>query len=1291
MISIDNLIEELVTQPHKKNLQLFDGIAGTVDKFKEQRPTELRLFKDHMSRITGFRDQLKEAGKFNLTLDAVSQSITNTISEMTERWMDQKDVEYQQIDQQVESLKLQIEQENKLHNQQIRQSNTDENANFVMLEAKRKELESYSDRIFDICSQWGISTSDVDMDASMFTPQELSNLYDDYLKYVKKDVEGKNIITMMKNKIPNVTVQGVIILVLLILCFTQILDFLAIAFFGALIVNQIKNKNRLKYYSILMGITFNIKPEELGYVAFDDSRLLPEELTDEMMDNDERFAQFETMYDEVEQKYAPDDPSLLQAQLLNEFGMRRAEFDKMLKDMQAEHEAKCNKILQDIADEIDWLNKEYERLKALFKTLGNNFSQHLYFKEDFVLGLHDDCIEEVVSVGLRNMVIRPSHDEKVFNKFMQALYVNAISNVWPGRLTVYVYDPNGFGRTFTPFFQQSLSRLLIFENSELGPILEKLTNEVQENFKTMGSLTIQEFNKDCEATGKTPKDYSLLIIMSQPKTVEEDEKLTNFFEYSATGGCFIWVVSNEMTPNNAFIFNAPFENIPNPLIDTINEDWCKKVSDNYVEAVENAKPKGLLWADFINNVLPLEKTWKGDASKFLDFYPGYEDGDPGKHQAFTLGNEGNVHAIGVGTSGAGKSVFLNHIVGTMCRQFDPSQLELWLCDFKGVEFKAYMKTPRAKAARLCKPVRAGDGYMVKKDEKTQEVLGYYAHNKETGEYTFSAEPTPDCNELHVFMQDLDKKTKKPKMKKGVEIPPRPKSDTQYEPNMESYCLPHIAACLCTSDGDFATSLFKAYRNKADQRYDDMKILGVKNMPGWNSRVKTLLGSPKPPEIVDAHGKEEGFNPMWSEDDLWPRVLFICDEFQVIFQKADPNNVEEIKKDITQIAKVARACGMHIFFTSQSMKGTISSDILANFTLRFALRCEAEVSQDIIGSTRAAEIREKNGYLIVQSQEMKTAADQKRFKTPFLCDDENSGKDTTSELFDNIRFLYNKAASEDEFKKFANRDVIAYEEATKHPIQQLIDLYQRPEVVSKLPESGVFFLGMRMAYSTNKLPDNFVLGAQNNTHIFSCFTDYKDLAMFFMTIVTNIKNNKVPGTVVINSQIEDLAVITDAEQYITHDMHKHLLSSRVEPAEVIDWIMTLKQKREEANDRSKPTWIILMGWDKGKGIGVEPDPSIRAKLNNLLQMAGEWNIHIIMINSGVGSIAMSTVEACKHRIAGKCSNDESQMVLGNRQASKSYEMSTGWLFSYVGGKITRDKLFIADVDLDKLSKSEIVMT
>lgn len=1286
MKSIDEYIALLVDDPYKKSLDGLDSYDSRFQRFQEERPDNLTVFKPHLKKISNFRNAL-DSLKFEFNLEVVRAVILDDLSKEQEEWLRQEESAINEIDQQVLNLKEQIERSNKEYNQRLIASNKSSNVGFEQLESKRKQLETYSDKIFDICSQYGITTSMVNIDESMFSLDELDKMYDDYLAYMQKESAGVNIVSKFRSKVPDTMTQGVVLLVILIACFTPILDIVSIGFFALLAANQISNVNRYKYYSILLAVVFNVKPENMGYTALDESQLLPEELTTEMLDSDERFSKFEQIYDEVSAKFEGTGPAVEQARFLSEWSAKMPENQEKINGYKSVYEGRVDRLKKDVEDEIEFLNKEYERLKSEYKFIGERFSKHLTFNGTYVLGLHDDCVEESVNTGDKNIVIRPCHDPSLMNKFIQTMFINAIGNVCPGKLKVIVYDPNNFGRGLMPLYKADLKEYVEFYNSDLDKILNEQIDYVQNNFKEMSGKTINEFNQKCEEVGITPIAYRLIIILSQPKTVEEDEQLQNFLEYSATGGVYIWVVSDNIQARDAYVFRRPFEGVENPIVDMVNDEWCGKVANNYIQAIDDSKPKGLLWQSFIQNVWPEEKTWTGDASKYIDFYAGYHNGDPTEYKPYTLGNEGNVHAIGVGTSGAGKSVFLNHLIGTMCRVFSPKQLALWLCDFKGVEFKAYMHSLRPKAARLCKPFKVMPDDTPSMDDDWKEVFGYYKYNPETKEYLYSAEPTSDCTELHKFKQPV--KNGKVKMKNGKEVTPVPKADTTFPDNMEMYSLPHIDACLCTSDGDFATSLFKAFRTKAERRYDDLGFIGVKNMPGWNSKVKGLIGTRKPDKMIETHTKlwkETDFNPIWSEADLWPRVLFICDEFQVIFQKADPKNVDKIKGDIQYIAKVARACGMHIFFTSQSMKGTVSSDILANFTLRFALRCEPEVSMDIIGSKRASEIREKNGYLIVQSQEMKTPEDQKKYKTPFLNDEPGSGITTESELFDNIKYLYQKA----EEWKLPKKDVISYEEKTTHPIQELVDLYERLDKEGRRPESGVFFLGNRMAYSTNKAPDNIILGSRNNTNIISCFGDTTDFVQFFSELVCNINNNKNPGTIIINSQVADLSYLTDAENVITYpDKHKHLVSEKFSCVQMIDWIDKLFTVRKESGKKDSPVWVFLLGWDKGKGFGIEPDTGKRSKLVGIMQTAGEYNIHFIFINSSMTGISAAVIAACKHRIAGKCSLDDSMALLGNKAASVNYEIATGWMFSWNDGVTTRDKIYVTPLERE-IAATEIVL-
>ena len=1189
MVSISDYIKVFVDDPYKKLLATLDQYDERLLKFEDERPERLEDFKDHMIKLNNFKTALQNV-KFTFTLDNVREVITNDLTTENEKWLTAKEQAYDSIDSEITELKTRIENENKAYNQSLIAQNTTANIGFETLESKRKILEGYSDEIFNICNQYGITSSDINIDENMFTVDELNSLYDEYIAYMQKSSSRSNVISKFRSKVTSPTVQGIILLTILFLCFTALFDFVSIAFFVLLGYNQIKNINKAKYYSILMAVTFNVKPENMGFVELDKSQFLPEALTDEMLDIDERFSQFEEKYDTVEKMYSETDPAILSAKVMSEWASALPENEAKLAEMKRIYDNKVFAILSDVDAEVAYMTKLYNKLRDEYKFLGERFTQHLSFSGRFVLGLHDDCIEEYVDVGQRNIIIRPNQDVNLMNKFLQVMYVNAISNVCPGKLKVIVYDPNDFGRSVMPLFKNEINAYFEVHNDDLNKILDELVNYVQENFKDMSGKTIDEYNEKCEMLGMTPIEYRVLMVLSQPKTIEEDEKLNNFFEYSATGGVFIWMMSPSMQSKNAFVFRAPFEGIRNPIVNMVNDDWCSKVEQNYATAIENSKPKGLLWKHFIDNVIPDDKTWVDTADNCMNLYPGYLNGDPSAHKPFEVGNTGNVHVIGVGGTGAGKSVFLNHLIATATKEYSPRELELWLVDFKGTEFKFYL-------------------------------------------------PNDAC----------------------------------------PYMLPHIKACLCTSDGDYATSLFHALRAEADHRYDVLKDPSL-----YTSELAYCPDGKTSPNQKGA----VGWNKFWRQkakdtgddrylENCWARILFIADEFQVIFEKADAKNLELIKADITQIAKVGRAANVHIFFTSQSMKKTLSADILQQFTLRFALRCDKDVSQEILGTTKASDIKEKFGFLIVKATGISNE-DQPRYKTPFIPDDE-------------LREHIKKMALLAEERHMPKKDVITYEEVTKHPIEQLIDVYKNEETRKKLPDYGVFFLGNRMAYSANKAPDNIVLTSQNNTNIMSVCSDYTDFVMFYQELICNIKNNKVPGTIVINTQVHDLGYLCDIDNTITFpEKHKHLLYENTKPKDMVAWLEKLLAARKSNGKKDTPIWVFLLGWEKGTGFGVEADLTLRTKINNFLQTCGEENIHIIFMCTTMMGIPFATINACKYRIAAKCSTDDSMNLIGTKQAGLNYDgMKTGWIFSWHDSNITRDKLYISKCERE-ITSNEIVL-
>ncbi|MBR1737136.1 MAG: hypothetical protein IJ736_09000, partial [Firmicutes bacterium] len=143
-------------------------------------------------------------------------------------------------------------------------------------------------------------------------------------------------------------------------------------------------------------------------------------------------------------------------------------------------------------------------------------------------------------------------------------------------------------------------------------------------------------------------------------------------------------------------------------------------------------------------------------------------------------------------------------------------------------------------------------------------------------------------------------------------------------------IPHAKLIAGTTDGEYALSVVEYLLKEMRRRQAEFGRYKFQNIMDWNKAV--LSGKIK--------------------EKYMPRILFLCDEFQVLFTEVDEKIVDKIKVYITSVSKLARFAGCHLWFTSQSMKGTMSADILDQFTLRAALRSSYETSVDILGNDAA---------------------------------------------------------------------------------------------------------------------------------------------------------------------------------------------------------------------------------------------------------------------------------------------------------------------------------------------------
>lgn len=1144
---IDERIESAYEDCDIKINDLYNEVSEVFD------PVDIAGCNKKLKVLAGFKEEIKNI-HFNVDLSDLEKIIINRFSKDIFEFQAGNDKISDKYDgiinELIESKKKEIEVENG----KLRRDFEETNEVYLFLEEKRQKLLLYSDEVIEVASTYGITTSDIDVSNESFELEELNTLYNEFLDYMQTSSEKINLITWIKEKVPNVNTRGIILLILLVLCFTPLLSVLGILFFIAITMAQIKHSDHVKKHLLLMGLMFNINPLEKGFVDGEPSTIqLPEDFTE----TDEETVKAVVEWEEELKKREEFNPEDEMQEELNYLNINALKINKQVKEKSDAIEDTKKGILLSIAEEIKKVEDLRENMLKNLKVLGDDFSICVIFNTKFALGVDNDGLEEFVDIGLRNVSIKPIPDPTTRKYFLSVMLANALCNVRFGSLSVIVHDPNNMGRDIVDLYDEKFSEIIQFRHSELQNIIKELSEVTQSNLETMHSLSITEFNNNCMESGRKPLQYRLLLVLSQPKKIEDDEALREFMRFSANYGVFVWIISSNSF-DNTLQFNKPFERVTNPYPIKDYNKFCKKIVE-CVKMSEKSIPKSsLMWDKFSNSICTDDKMWTYSADEFIELDVGYKDGDPNMKDNFKVGNVGNVHCLLVGGTGSGKSVLLNNLIANATKKYSPEALELWLVDFKGAEFSFYMK------------------------------------------------------------------------QQGFQ-----------------YNLPHIKACLCTSDGEYAVSLYKALVKEAERRYALFIELGFKNLVQYNAVMRNQ-GTP---------------------EKCMPRILVINDEFQVMFEKCESKIAEAVKGDITYIGKVARACGVHLLFASQSMKGTLSQDLLDQFSLRMVLRCSEEVSDSLLNNRCSGKIRESNGWLYVKSIGMEPLL----HRTPYI--PENM-------LREHIKKCHDMAIE----RQLPEKDIITYREETKHSIEEIDEVYSKYGETMDL--SNCMFFGPPMIYKDNKAPINVVLDNSNNTHIFALLPDPSDMVDFYRTCKRNIFNHKNKSTKILcNAQLQDIYTILEFDIDTPESMRNFSLPTE-SPHKIVSLLKDIYENRKGKEDLS-PLYVFLSGWEKAIGFGVDRDPRLTADVGQLLQLCGETDMHFVFLCTAIGEIPKVVYGACDTIICGKVQEKDSYTLMDSKSASKSYDLKNGYMYINFKGEVSRAKIYQSG-DKREVKKATIVI-
>lgn len=163
-------------------------------------------------------------------------------------------------------------------------------------------------------------------------------------------------------------------------------------------------------------------------------------------------------------------------------------------------------------------------------------------------------------------------------------------------------------------------------------------------------------------------------------------------------------------------------------------------------------------------------------------------------------------------------------------------------------------------------------------------------------------------------------------------------------------IPHLLSPVVTEPGKAVVAL-KWTVQEMENRYRSMSKLGVRNIEGYNARLKEA----REKEEVLTRKVQTGFDadtgkPVYEEEAIdlteLPYIVVVVDEFADLMVVAG----KEVEGAIQRLAQMARAAGIHIIMATQRPSvDVITGTIKANFPTRISFQVTSKIdSRTILG-------------------------------------------------------------------------------------------------------------------------------------------------------------------------------------------------------------------------------------------------------------------------------------------------------------------------------------------------------
>lgn len=197
-------------------------------------------------------------------------------------------------------------------------------------------------------------------------------------------------------------------------------------------------------------------------------------------------------------------------------------------------------------------------------------------------------------------------------------------------------------------------------------------------------------------------------------------------------------------------------------------------------------------------------------------------------------------------------------------------------------------------------------------------------------------------------------------------------------------IPHLLSPVVT-DPKKAVVALKWTVGEMEERYRKMSKMGVRNIDGYNSRVKDAIAKGELfSRTVQTGFDDETGEPIFETEEFQPEtmpyIVVVVDEMADLMMVAG----KEIEACIQRLAQMARASGIHLIMATQRPSvDVITGTIKANFPTRISFQVTSKIdSRTILGEMGAEQLLGMGDMLYMAGGSKIT-----RIHGPFVSDEE----------------------------------------------------------------------------------------------------------------------------------------------------------------------------------------------------------------------------------------------------------------------------------------------------------------